>query len=184
MGVNKISISRTFEPVCQRQSTELAPEELGRGEEGRAALRFCLLCRGRISVLRDVLARVCRPTRSSDWHRRGLAVTSPTEGWSLGKLGVQARGGFCSRVVSLCLQPLFWCSRAGLARRLPAASGGFFCSQMNQELLPGVPRVASPASVFPNPPGKGGEGGRGKSKAAAEELERSAPLRSLGGGHK
>lgn len=35
-----ISISRTFEPISQRQSTELIAEKLGRGEEGRAALRL------------------------------------------------------------------------------------------------------------------------------------------------
>lgn len=35
-----ISISGTFEPISQRQSTELIAEKLGRGEEGRAALRL------------------------------------------------------------------------------------------------------------------------------------------------
>lgn len=39
-GINTISISRTFEPISQRQSTELIAEKLGRGEEGRAALRL------------------------------------------------------------------------------------------------------------------------------------------------
>lgn len=135
-----ISISGTFEPISQRQSTELIAEKLGRGEEGRAALR--LSSGQRLNFSPEGCA--------STWPHTYLLVRlaqkrtcGETKGWSLGKLR-----GFCCRMISFCLK-LFWCSRAGLARRLPVATEGFFCSQMNQEFLPRVPRVASPASVFP-----------------------------------